>query len=486
MKRSTRRELIGTAAVGAAALAAPPAYGRRVLSSSAGVGPGQFLDGVASGDPTAHAMTFWSRLASQRPRSGARLIVARDKGMRKVVATRVVPTGSAINGTLKARIGRLQPHTEYFYLWESGNHVSEIGRTRTLPDPLSTQPLNIGFSSCQSYAQGFYSPHVHAMGEDLDLYVFLGDYIYAEGRAQRPGEPRADTRNANDLRSYRAKYKLYRSDPGLRGLHQAHPTVHIWDDHEVENDYTDNRPAPSPLQRTAGYRVALEWLPRWIDARDRFKIYKSIKIGRTAELFLLDERQYRTVDANNKPLRLLGDQQLTWLINALKSSTATWKIVANQVLIAPIDYGNGPLVDTWGGYEATRAVLLGELERAGVNNVVFITGDAHVFMVNRLASDEEALRNNPSLPASAIEYMGGSVTSAGADRPESDVQARNPFCVEYNGFFHGYSHMALDSANLVTEYRCSDIMQQYGGTVPFERFTQPAGANEVTRERLQV
>jgi phosphodiesterase/alkaline phosphatase D-like protein len=485
VKRSTRRELIGTAAVGAAGLAAPPAFGRRVLSSRAGVGPGNFVDGVASGDPTAHALTFWSRLSTQRPRSGARLIVARDEGMRHVVATRVVPTGTAINGTLKKRVGRLRPYTEYFYVWESGNDVSDIGRTRTLPDPLSTQPLNIGFSSCQSYAQGYYSPHVHAAGEDLDLYVFLGDYIYAEGNPQRPGEPRADVWNAHDLRSYRAKYKLYRSDLGLRSLHQVHPTVHIWDDHEVENDYTDNHPAPSPLQRTSAYRVALEWLPRWVDRRDRFKIYKRIPIGRTADLFLLDERQYRTVDENNKPFRLLGDQQLAWLINGLQSSQATWKIVANQVLIAPIDYGTGPLVDTWGGYEATRAQVLGALERAGIDNVVFITGDAHVFMVNRLISNEESLRSNPNQPATAIEYMGGSVTSAGPQRTEAQVQARNPFNVEFNSYFHGYAHMALDPANLVTEYRASDITQQYGGTFAFERFTQPAGANEVSREQLR-
>src|SRR3954453_3759230 len=161
-------------------------------------------------------------------------------------------------------------------------------------------------------------------------------------------------------------------------------------------------------------------------------------------------------------------------------------MASNQAVVGPIDYGNGPLLDTWGGYQAPRARGLRELEPAGGSNGVFVTGDAHVFMCNRLASDEEALRNDPSRPATAIEYVGGSVTSAGNQRSESDVQSRNPFNVEFNGYFHGYAHMALDSANLVTEFRASDIMQQYGGTVAFERFTQPVGANEVTREQLQT
>src|SRR4051812_40648807 len=277
-------------------MSAPPALGRRVLSRRAGVGPGQFLDGVASGDPGPTAVTFWSRLATDHPRSGARLIVARDEGMRHVVATRVVATGRSINGTVKTRVGRLKPASEYFYIWESGNDVSEIGRARTLPDPSSNQPFNIAFSSCQNYRQGFFSPHGRAAAEDLDLYIFLGDYIYAEGRAQQPGDPREDGFDANDLRTYRRKYRMYRTDPGLRELHRVHPTVHVWDDHEVENNYTDNNPAPSPLQRSAAYRSAFEWLPRVVDRSDRFRIYRRIPLGRTAEVFLLDERQYRAVD----------------------------------------------------------------------------------------------------------------------------------------------------------------------------------------------
>jgi alkaline phosphatase D len=484
MKRSTRRELIGAAALGAAALSAPPALGRRLVSSRAGVGPGRFLDGVASGDPGPTSATFWSRLSTERPRSGARLIVARDAGMRKVVSTRVVPTGRSIDGTLKTRVGKLKPSEEYFYVWESGNDVSDVGRLRTLPDPTSNQPLNIAFSSCQAYSHGYFSPHVHAAAEDLDLYLFLGDYIYAEGRRSGPEDPRDDGFDANDLRSYRRKYRMYRTDPALRELHRLHPSVHVWDDHEVENNYTDNKPAPSPLQRAAAYRSAFEWLPRIVTRTDRFRIYRRIPLGRTAEVFLLDERQYRAVDDNDRPIRLLGDEQRQWLINGLKSSQAQWKIVANSVVIAPMDYGDGPSMDNWGGYEATRTSLLRELEQAGVNNVVFASGDAHVFMMNLLASDQDAFAKDPSHRPAAVEYVGGSITSPATQRSEADVQARNPWNRQYNSYLHGYAHMTLDSANLVTEYRASDIARPDGGTFPFERFTQAAGTNTPSRQPL--
>jgi alkaline phosphatase D len=481
VRATTRRELIGAAAAGAAFAAVPPAWGKRLLSRRAAIGPGRFLDGVASGEPTSTAVTFWSKLRTDRPRSGARLIVARDEEIRKVVATAVVPTGRAIDGTLKARIGGLKPHSRYYYVWESGDDVSPVGRTQTLVPPTSDQPLVLAASSCQQYAAGYFRAHADALAQDLDLAVFLGDYIYAERRVSSV-DPRSEPLDGNDLRSYRAKYRQYRSDEALRELHRIHPIVHIWDDHEVANNYTDNRPAPSPLQRAAGYRAAFEWLPRMVFPSDRYKIYKRFSLGRMADLFLLDERQYRAVDDAGNPVLILGETQMRWLIASLKASKARWKLIANQVVIAPMDYGNGDSPDSWGAYGESRVRLLGEIERAGIDNVVFITGDAHVFMNNLLASDPEVFRSDPSHRPAAVEYVGGSVTTTGTDRIEADVQARNPWNRQFNGTNHGYARLAVGAAELVTEYRASDIVNPTGGTVTFERFRQPTGSNMPSRE----
>jgi alkaline phosphatase D len=487
MRRSTRRELIGAAAAGATFAAIPPAWAKPLLSRRAGVGPGRFQDGVASGEPSPTAVTFWSKLTTARPRSGARLIVARDEEMRKVVATAVVPTGRAIDGTLKTRIGGLKPHTHYYYLWESGTDVSDVGRTRTLVPPSSAATQQFAMSSCQSWQYGYFRSHAQAAIDDIDLAVFLGDYIYEVKRTKTQADPRVDTIDSNDLTSYRAKYRLYRSDEALRELHRVQPSVHIWDDHDVANNYTDDRPAPSPQQRAAAYRVAFEWLPHVVYPKDRYRIYKRIPIGKTVDLFLLDERQYRAVDDAGNPASMLGDAQMNWLIKGLKSSQARWKIIANQVVIAPMDFGGGDedTKDSWVGYPDSRTRLLGEIERSGIDNVVFITGDAHVFMANLLASDAEVFRNDPTHRPAATEFVGGSITSPGTDRSESDVQSRNPWNRQYNGLNHGYAHVVAGQ-DLVTEFRASDIFNPNGGTVPFERFTQPFGANTFTRESIQA
>jgi alkaline phosphatase D len=475
----TRRELVASATAAGALAAVPPAWGRRLLGSRPRVGPGSFDDGVATGEPSARAVTFWSRLETHRPRSGARLVVARDEGLRRVVATAIVPTGSGVNGALKARIGGLRPGTEYFYVWESGTDVSEVGRTRTAPDPRAAEPLRMAFSSCQHWPSGFYGAHQHAAGlADLDLYLFLGDYVY-----ERSGSNvRRDPIDAVDLRSYRRKYALYRTDPGLRELHRLLPTAHVWDDHEVVNNYTDNDPPPAPAQRAAAYRAAFEWLPRMTFPRERHRIYKRLTFGSLADVFLLDERQYRTGKNDGLPRSMLGGGQLAWLLAELRGSQATWKIVAQQVVVAARQEGEERASgDSWDGYPDERARLLGEIERAGIDNVVFLTGDAHVFMASLLAGDFEALAADPRRRPAAVEYVGGSVTSPGPDVPEGEIRSRAPWVQQYRGGVHGYAQLDVRPDRLEVAFLDVPVFDAAPNAAIFERFVQPAGANRLQR-----
>ncbi len=128
--------------------------------------------------------------------------------------------------------------------------------------------------------------------------------------------------------------------------------------------------------------------------------------------------------------------------------------------------------------------LLGEIERSGIRDVVFLTGDAHVFMLNALTSDPETFRRDVNAPAGAYEYVAGSVTSPGPQRTEADVQARNPWTRQFNGGVHGYALVRFDDRAMVTEYRRSDIARPDGLTLPFERFLQLSGQNTVLRETL--
>jgi len=500
--RITRRELVAAGATGAALASVPNAWAARLLDRTPRVGPGSFLDGVATGEPSARAVTFWSRLDTDRLRSGARLVVGRDKDLRDVVATAVVPTGRGINGTLKTRIGDLDPREEYFFQWISGTDESEVGRTLTAPAAGSREKLRIAFSSCQNYPFGFFVPHADALEQEVDLKIFLGDYMYET--ASRAGVPgRTDPTATTDLQTYRDKYARYRSDPALRALHRDVPMLHIWDDHEVSNNYNEQTEEFATPQQRA---IAFEWLPRITFPDDRRRIYKRVPYGGLVDVFLLDERQYRTDvgntgapagqtdtqgdagEGNEGVSPLLGERQLEWLIKELRASTATWKVVAQQVVVATIFYIGKVFQnpDAWDGYKAERDRLLdaiaGKDGGPKVNNVIFLTGDVHAFMANQLPRRFDAASfASGSERSVATEYVGGAVTSPGI--PDSARDPKTPWNEFYDGQNNGYGILDFDAErrSLQTDYRgATEFPREDSPIATLYSMDQAEGANRLS------
>jgi phosphodiesterase/alkaline phosphatase D-like protein len=126
--------------------------------------------------------------------------------------------------------------------------------------------------------------------------------------------------------------------------------------------------------------------------------------------------------------------------------------------------------------------MLGEIERAGIDNVVFLTGDAHVFMCSLLASDFSTFGDGTARKPAGVEYVTGSITSLGKDVAESVIQQASPWNREYNGRDHGYGRLAIGPDQLVMDYMASDVVNPGGPTTLLERFTQPVGTNSVARE----
>ncbi len=488
--RITRRELVAAGVTGTALAAVPNAWAARLLDKTPRIGPGTFLDGVATGEPTANAVTFWSRLRTDRPRSGAELFVARDEQMKDVVRRTIVPTGQGIDGTLKARIGDLDPREEYFYQFVSGTDESPVGRTLTAPAAGSKENLRIISSSCQIYERGFFNAlrDARTRVREPDLALMLGDYIYET--ASGPAAVRQDPIETTDLASYRAKFELYRSDPDLRELHRRIPMMHVWDDHDVSDNYNEpGAKRATAQQRNFAYRATFEWLPRMTMATERHRIYRRLAYGAMADVFLLDERQYREGDVDGRARRLLGEAQMKWLIDGLRASKATWKIIAQQVVVAQIPFGVGAQGqgvfndDAWDGYREDRDRLLDAIDAANIDNVVFLTGDVHVFMANQLPTRfNELTYDRVAKPGVATEYVTGAVTNIGITQPERELQQQAPWNMQYDGLNKGYGVLQLGAKNLRTEFYGAPAYPT--ATTPvamLQQFDQAEGTNQIER-----
>lgn len=438
----TRRRLLGAAgATTAATVLADP-----MLSAAVGATRrkppvargGAFDCGVLSGDPKSTSITLWTHVAElEQNAARVRVEVARDPGFRRVVASKLVPTARDRDHTVKVRVGGLKPDERYWYRFATRGAHSPVGRAQTAPGADSKRPLRIGFFSCQDYESGYYGAYRRFVEEDCDVVLCLGDYIYERAywkdpaREDRTGSNRDGV--ARTLADYRAKYRLYRSDPDLRELHRQIPLIAIWDDHEVEDNYVAD-PSSEDYDRPrqlAGWRAFHDYQPN-LRFKEATRIYRRLSFGALAELFLLDDRQYRAdqpcgdryftgcPDAA-KPRAFLGARQLGWLKDRLGRSKADWKLVGNQVMMMPLDLVEGIAItqDSWEGYLAERSDLLGSIRDRGIRDVAFLTGDIHTFFAGEVR--EPGARGVPL----ATEFVGGSTTSHGISETIADVVGVN-------------------------------------------------------------
>ena len=429
----------GLAALGGTALACAPA-----TTPLTGV----FSLGVASGLHSDSEAVLWTRVDQQN----APLVtsvgweLADSPTFANILQTGTAAVSAAADGCVKVLVGGLASDTSYWFRFNGGSATSPVGRARTIPSATATPAsLKIAFASCQSYTSGFYGAWRDIAAQDVDFVLFLGDYIYESIaiqllRSVRP-EPTADV---NTLDLYRAKYRLYRSDPDLKAAHAAHPLVPVWDDHEIQNDYDKTVFSTDPVRAAAAYQAWFEYMPVWPIAGNQ--IYRNLRWGNLGEVFCLDSRQYRdehlgtpllgilglqvmTGDLQATGRSMLGTDQRQWLLDGLdqaQSDGVTWKLIGNQVMIAPLRIQDGDTpaaraadpslpkhaglylgTDSWDGFGWERDLILGHLDTAGVHDVAFLTGDDHAFYGVALTTDFD----NDTAPKVAYEYTGGSITS---------------------------------------------------------------------------
>jgi alkaline phosphatase D len=443
----TRRQLIRSGAAVAVlapqtqltAFAAPRARAAKLLRG------GRFPQGVLSGDPTPDGITLLTLLDHVSGAGSVKLEVATDKAFRKVVASRTIATSGARNHSVKARLKGLKPHERYYYRFETRDKHSPVGRFQTALPADSRQPVKFAFFSCADYTHGYYNAYELIAREDVDFVVNLGDYIYAESyHSKKDGTGVRDDKVASTLAGYRDKYALYRSDPALRGVHAKFPIVSIWDDHEVQDNYAGAAPGggldPSlhytTTRRKAAHKAFFEAMPFFPQGASR--IYRGLKFGKTVDLIMLDQRQYRgdqpCGDAFagppcaefNAPRPFLGAAQMAWAKQRLQSSQAAWKVVGNEVMIMNTKAGPTTYLgfDSWQGYHTEREELLAHIQSKGIKDVVFVTGDIHTFVAGDVRTQDSTGQTV------ALEFVGGSVTSAGLG--ESDLNLGNGVVIKGN------------------------------------------------------
>ncbi|QDV72635.1 alkaline phosphatase D family protein [Botrimarina mediterranea] len=447
-----------------------------------------FTLGVASGDPLATSVLLWTRLAPRPLEAGGGMDplpiavkweVAEDEQFKKVVSRGREMATPQLGHSVHAVAEGLRPDRWYYYRFTAGGAESPVGRTRTTPKKFaSPDGFRFAFASCQHYESGHYAAYRHMAEQDLDMVVHLGDYIY-EGKAKKGGVREHVGNEIESLDDYRRRHALYRSDALLQAMHAQCPWMVTWDDHEFDNNYAASvseklevDPVDFLVRRANAYQAYYEAMPlrpRSLPKGPNLRLYRKVRIGDLAEMFVLDTRQYRcdqpqgdgkhAIDATCLAANqsMLGAEQLEWLEASLLTSSSRWNILAQQVMMGAVDRaGNdeGYSMDQWSGYLGERNRLMSFLAERRVANPVVLTGDIHSNWVNDLHANDLDEKS----PIVATEFVGTSISSGGNGPKKTDLsklQAKNPN-VKFHDRQRGYVACELTHDNWTSRYYTVD------------------------------
>ena len=420
-----RRRLLqgGLALAGAAALARTGLASAAIVTSDAE--RPQMAQGVQFGDMTLGSTMLWSR--SDRP---ARLHAeyAFDASFSQPV--RLVGPHALETTDFTARIdmsGLPADRTVFVRAWFEGLANSRaqsapvLGRFRTPALARNVRFVWGGDTAGQGWginpAFGGMRIYEQMRLVQPDFFLHSGDTIYADG-------PIAETVTAEDgrvwnnlvtpevakvaetLAEYRGRYKYNLLDENLRRFNAEVPQIWQWDDHEVTNNWSDAKSLAAdarysvkdvPLLTARGGRAFMEYAPmRPYGATEQERVYRHIPYGPLLDVFVIDMRSYRGPNTDNLQTvaggdaRFLGAAQLAWLLDGLRRSRATWKVIAADMPIG-LRIGDGQDANGAARWEAIAngqdgpplgreleiAGLLREIRRMAVRNVVWLTADVH-------------------------------------------------------------------------------------------------------------
>jgi alkaline phosphatase D len=468
-----------------------------------------FSLGVASGAPTADSVVLWTRLLAIDPyeRLGGTFAVdwsiAEDERFQKIVRSGQAMAEPRWGHSVHVDVDGLRPNRPYWYRFTVQGKASPVGRTRTAPAADEHVPmLRFSFASCQQYEQGYYAALRHMAAEDLNAVMFLGDYIYevSWGRqlVRHHGAGRPTT-----LGDYRNRYALYKSDPDLQAAHAAHPWIVTWDDHEVVNDYandispTDLEAGPFLKIRAAAYQAYWEHMPLPNSMQPQGpsgRLYERYRFGDLAEVFVIDDRQYRSHNACHAELirtrvitdcserldpsrTMLGTEQEAWFADGMKRASSRWNLIAQQTLMAELDEGKDGKhsfwADGWDGYPLARQRLLDAVAASPVKDTLVLGGDVHSFWATDLKRDF----TQPAAPVVATEFVGGSLTSEAF--PMEIIQPwlpNNPHMRYVKSGVFGYGVTQLEAKAATVSFRTvRSIKEQNSPISTLARFTVEAG-----------
>jgi len=311
-----------------------------------------FAWGVAAGDVTPTSVLLGVRTTFEV----VELVLMQGTSDGWVEVQRI-PEQPTLDAFARVEVLDLEPDHTYSYAFYSSPGVrSRVGRFRTaIAVDGDLRPVVFGATSCLG-GQGRPWPSLTRAGEEqLDVFLLLGDTVYADGDVT--------------LEEYRGTWRDALETSGLQDVLASTSVIAVWDDHEVDNNWSWDQHGDRVDAATASF---LEALPSR-EGPGGTGLWRALRWGGVVDFFALDCRGERGGD------EYISRAQMDWIKAELAASTARFKIILNSVPITDMEdfIGQISVEDRWSGYPAQREELLQFIDDEGIEGLLWVTGDFH-------------------------------------------------------------------------------------------------------------
>ncbi len=318
----------------------------------------KLFNGPMLGSVTSNSAQIWIRTA------GSASFQVKIEDLRsEVITTRAEEDFTGI-----VKLEGLQPSTEYRYsVLLGGEEITDASfRFKTYPAAGSKEQYAVAFGACSRYVpknEGIW--RVMAQSQPL-AYLGLGDNVYIDATHRR---------DVQRLHYYR---RMLRQE--YREFIAQTAQYAVWDDH----DFGMNDCAGGPEKDTPWKLKNLEvfrqnWNnPFYSHTSEAPGTWHNFRMG-DVEFFMLDGRFYRSDQKNpdDTTRTMLGPEQLQWLLEGLKSSTAAFKVLGSGTMWHDLADKGGK--DSWAGkrFRTERDQIFDWVNRHQIDGVILISGDRH-------------------------------------------------------------------------------------------------------------
>ena len=220
--------------------------------------------------------------------------------------------------------------------------------------------------------------------EDPLLYLALGDVHYSNIAE-------------NDTETFRVAYDRMLTQPGQAALYQDVPVAYVWDDH----DYGPNDSDATSPSREAAREAFRENVPSHELISAEGAIHRAFSIGRV-RFIVTDTRSERQGET------MLGEKQLAWFEEELRTASESHALVVwmnpTPWIGAAAEGGDG-----WAAFADERRHIADALADASVDNLLMVSGDAHMLAFDDGTNSGYATDGSPGFPilhAAALDRPG--------------------------------------------------------------------------------